>query len=50
MAGSRAHRPPTDPTAPGAGITVLVVKDAGHGMMHDNPEGFAEALRDSFGE
>jgi pimeloyl-ACP methyl ester carboxylesterase len=30
------------------GIRVLIVPKAGHGMMDDNPEGFASALRSSF--
>ncbi len=48
--GERSLPDPDVERLAGAGIKVLVVKDAGHGMMHDNPEGFAEALRDSFGE
>jgi pimeloyl-ACP methyl ester carboxylesterase len=30
------------------GIQVLIVQNAGHGMMHDNPEGFGKALVQSF--
>jgi pimeloyl-ACP methyl ester carboxylesterase len=30
------------------GIQVLIVPNAGHGMMHDNPEGFGQALMQSF--
>jgi pimeloyl-ACP methyl ester carboxylesterase len=30
------------------GINVLIVPKAGHAMMHDNPEGFATALLQSF--
>jgi pimeloyl-ACP methyl ester carboxylesterase len=32
-----------------AGIEVLVVPGAGHGMMDDNPEGFGAALAQAFG-
>lgn len=31
-----------------AGVAILVVPRAGHGMMHDNPEGFAAALLQAF--
>jgi pimeloyl-ACP methyl ester carboxylesterase len=31
-----------------AGIPIIVVKSAGHGMMHDNPDGFATALVQAF--
>ena len=28
----------------GAGVQLLVVPDAGHGMMFDNPDGFVRTL------
>jgi pimeloyl-ACP methyl ester carboxylesterase len=30
------------------GIKILIVPKSGHGMMHDNPDGFALALLQSF--
>ncbi|MBN1440510.1 MAG: alpha/beta fold hydrolase [Anaerolineales bacterium] len=32
----------------GGGIDVFIVPNSGHGMMHDNPEGFRQALARSF--
>jgi pimeloyl-ACP methyl ester carboxylesterase len=43
--GERSLPDPDTEQLPAKGIPVLIVPDAGHGMMWDNPVGFATALK-----